>query len=107
LPVPLSALVFIFFLVFFLFSFLLPGLYLGDTLFLETDCTVAIDRTGIAVPTTPFFWDLTFDNIETCCMAPTRANVASDAEAIIEEEAADAADSICVWSWRVIGLYWL
>jgi len=97
LPVSFPALVFIFFLVFLFLFFLLPGLYLCDTLLLETDCTVAIDRTRITFPTTPLLWDLTLDNIEAGCMAPTRADVAGDAEAIVEKEAADAADSVCVW----------
>jgi len=99
LPVPLSALVFVFIFVFFLFSFLLPGLSLSDTLLLEADCTVAIDRTGIAVPTAPFFGNFTLDNIKACCVAPTRTDVASNAEAIVEEETTDAADSICVGRW--------
>jgi hypothetical protein len=97
LPIPLSALIFFFFLVFVLFSFLFPGLDFRNTLLLEADCTVAIDRTGIAVPTTPLLWDFTLDNIEAGSMAPTRADVASDTEAIVKEEAADAADSVCVW----------
>lgn len=90
------ALVFIFFLV----SFPLPGLHFCDTLLLESYCTVTVNGTGIAVPTAPLFWDLSLDNIEACCMAPTRADVAGNAEAIIEEKATYTADGVCVWKRR-------
>jgi len=74
--------------------------YFCNTLFLESDCTVSIDRTGVAVPKTPLFWDFTIDSIEASCMAPMRADVAGDAEAIIEEKITDmptyTTDSICV-----------
>src|SRR6267154_6789122 len=46
--------------------------------------TVSIDKTEVAVPKTPLFWDFTIDSIEASCMAPMRADVAGDAEAIIE-----------------------
>jgi hypothetical protein len=69
-------------------------------LFLEADRTVTVNRTGIAVPTAPLFWDFPLDNIEACCMAPTRADVAGNAEAIVEEKPTYAADSVCVWKRR-------
>lgn len=86
--------------VFFLVPFPLPDVHLCDTLFLEADRTVTVNRTGIAVPTAPLFWDLSLDNIEACCMAPTRADVAGNAEAIVEEKATYATDSVCVWKRR-------
>lgn len=86
--------------IFFLVSFPLPDVHICDTLLLEADCTFTVNRTGIAVPTAPLFWDLSLDNIEACCVTPTRADVACNAEAIIKEKATYAADCVCVWKRR-------
>jgi hypothetical protein len=69
-------------------------------LFLEAYCTVTVNRTGIAVPTAPLFWDPSLDNIEACCMTPTRADVAGNAEAIIEEKPTYTTNGVCVWKRR-------